>query len=193
MLTPGQVLCIDAESCLADTWDSVGLRQCYVFPVCLTGLFSSLNITGAAISSADCFVYTDVLGRRREVQIGTARYFTGALLTALAPTLWCVFLGFTTYGLGVSFAMHATPVYVAEIAPPEVRGMLASATELVIVVGMLSGSFCGWACLSLLVFGWRVMIGVAGILNLCMSLGIRFCPQIAKVAPVQRLLRGRRR
>ena len=36
--------------------------------------------------------------------------------------------------------MHATPVYVAEVAPSETRGMLVSAKELAIVVGMLQAT-----------------------------------------------------
>ena len=36
--------------------------------------------------------------------------------------------------------MHATPVNVAEVAPSETRGMLVSAKELAIVVGMLQAT-----------------------------------------------------
>jgi len=107
------------------------------------------------ISSAICFVYDDVLRRRRGVQICAALYFAGALLAALAPTLWCVSLGFTIYGLGVGFGTRAATVFIAEIVSSEVRGMLVSAKELIIVVRMLSGYFCGWACLSL-----RCLVGV---------------------------------
>ena len=96
------------------------------------------------------------LRRRRGVQIGAALYFTGALLAALAPTLWCVSLGFTTYGLGVGFGTHAATVDIAEIVPCEVRGMLVSAKQLIFVVGMLSGYFSCWGCLSL-----RCLVGAS--------------------------------
>lgn len=34
-----------------------------------------------------------------------------------------------TYGLGIGFGMHAAPAYIAETAPPSVRGLLISLKE----------------------------------------------------------------
>ncbi|CAE8601956.1 unnamed protein product [Polarella glacialis] len=53
--------------------------------------------------------------------------------------LWGIYLGFFIYGLGIGFAMHAAPIYIAEIAPSDVRGTLVSAKELVIVGGIFLG------------------------------------------------------
>jgi MFS family permease len=41
---------------------------------------------------------------------------------SLGPLLACRVL----YGLGIGFAMHAAPAYIAETSPPSVRGLLIS-------------------------------------------------------------------
>merc|ERR1719409_1636615 len=46
------------------------------------------------------------------------------------------------YGLGIGFAMHGAPVYIAETAPSSLRGTLISLKEAAIVFGILCGYFC---------------------------------------------------
>ena len=41
-----------------------------------------------------------------------------------APGLEILVLGRALYGLGIGFAMHAAPAYIAEAAPARVRGTL---------------------------------------------------------------------
>jgi MFS family permease len=41
-----------------------------------------------------------------------------------APTLELLLLGRVLYGLGIGFAMHAAPAFIAEAAPAKVRGLL---------------------------------------------------------------------
>lgn len=45
-------------------------------------------------------------------------------LTSLAPNYPVLVAGRLTYGLGIGFAMHAAPAYLAETAPESVRGLL---------------------------------------------------------------------
>jgi hypothetical protein len=64
-------------------------------------------------------------------------YTLGALLSFyLPPSLFAVGQGL--YGVGCGLSMHAAPIYIAETAPAEIRGMLVSAKEFAIVVSMLS-------------------------------------------------------
>ena len=43
---------------------------------------------------------------------------------ALAPKLPLLILVRVVFGLGIGFAMHAAPAYLAETAPESVRGLL---------------------------------------------------------------------
>ena len=47
-----------------------------------------------------------------------------AALLFLAPNYPTLLTGRVIYGLGIGFAMHAAPAYIAETAPASVRGLL---------------------------------------------------------------------
>merc|ERR1719238_249862 len=98
------------------------------------------------------------MGRRREVQIGAAFYFIGAAMVAAAPSKCLIFAGFIVYGLGIGFAMHAAPVYIAEISPASVRGTLVSAKEAVVVLGIFFGYFFGFVFSGMNTYGWRFSV-----------------------------------
>ena len=62
-----------------------------------------------------------------------------SLVVALAPGLPTVMAGRLLYGVGIGFAMHAAPAYIAETSPARVRGLLISLKEAFIVGGILAG------------------------------------------------------
>eukprot|EP00913_Durusdinium_trenchii_P012473 g11709.t1 len=176
VVTKGQLICPDGWDGPVGTWRSTGFQQCWHFSDWDQGILSSLNLIGAVVSSAICFKWADVLGRKKEVQIGALLYFLGSAIAAGAPMLWGIYVGFLVYGLGIGFCMHAAPVYIAEIAPAEMRGTLVSAKEMVIVLGMFLGFaagaiFAGWHQA-----GWRLMVVIAAIFACIVEVGIIFIP-----------------
>merc|ERR1719356_1931194 len=156
---------------------SFGYGQCYQLSDLEKGFASSLNLIGATLSSLICFRYADNIGRKAEVQIGAVLYFVGAAVAAASPVLCGIYIGLTVYGLGIGFAMHAAPVFIAEISPADVRGTLVSAKEAVVVTGIFLGFFVGFVFSGMERVGWRYMIGVSGAFALIMELGIIFVPQ----------------
>ncbi len=48
----------------------------------------------------------------------------GAVLSAAAPIFPVLILGKMVYGLGIGFALHAAPAYLAEVGHPRIRGLL---------------------------------------------------------------------
>ena len=67
-------------------------------------------------------------------------------------------------GVGVGIASMFSPLYIAEIAPSEIRGRLVSFNQLSIVCGMLLVYFVNWAIASqgddawIKTTGWRLML-----------------------------------
>eukprot|EP00929_Paragymnodinium_shiwhaense_P019069 TRINITY_DN1311_c0_g1_i1.p1 TRINITY_DN1311_c0_g1~~TRINITY_DN1311_c0_g1_i1.p1 ORF type:complete len:508 (-),score=107.91 TRINITY_DN1311_c0_g1_i1:473-1996(-) len=178
VVTSGQLLCDDKDSTVPrGTWTSSGYGQCYDLGALQKGLLTSLNLIGACLASLICFRYADDLGRKLEVQMGATLYLLGAVIAAASPVLWGIYIGFTVYGLGIGFAMHAAPVYIAEISPASIRGMLVSAKEAVIVCGMFLGFFFGWACGSIGTDGWRIMVAISAIFAVIMGVGMTFIPE----------------
>jgi len=132
------------------------------------------------IGSLLVFYYENPLGRRKEMLISSLCYGTGALLAGSArgssavALIW-LGLGRAIYGLGVGFAMHGVPSYIAETAPPSVRGALVSAKEAMIVVGMLLGYGLG-AALQHSQGGWRLVFYAAVPVSIFYGLGIASLP-----------------
>jgi len=147
-------------------------QTCYNLDPVTIGVLTSINLIGAMVASLFCFRYADSLGRRMEVQIAAILYFLGAVIAAASPNLLGVFMGLTIYGLGVGFAMHVAPVYIAEISPAATRGKMISAKEAVIVGGMVLGYLIGWM-FSYTVQGWRYMIAMSAVFALIMGFGMR--------------------
>jgi sugar porter (SP) family MFS transporter len=97
---------------------------------------SSLLI-GALIGAIGSGVLTDKYGRKR-IMIFVALFFAAScILTALA-TSSVLFISARLFGgLAVGAASVLSPMYVAEVAPPRIRGKLVAIYQLTIVVGIL--------------------------------------------------------
>jgi len=190
VVTAGQLICPDGWRGAVGTWTSEGFRQCYKLDPLEKGLISSLNLIGALISSLVCFRFADSMGRKLEVQIGAALFFAGAVIAGAAPNLAMISAGFTVYGLGIGFAMHAAPVYIAEISPADVRGTLVSAKEAVVVLGIFLGFFFGFVFSSTNTIGWRFMVLVSAAFALVMEVGIAFIPQSPRFLVLRAIREG---
>merc|ERR1719197_2010512 len=103
------------------------------------------------------------MGRKLEVQLGAVLYFLGATICCASPVLWGIYIGFFVYGVGIGFAMHAAPVYIAEISPAEIRGTLVSAKEAVVVLGIFFGFLFGFIFSGMSTYGWRFSVLVSGV------------------------------
>lgn len=72
--------------------------------------------------------------------------------------------------------MHAAPSYIAETAPPSVRGLLISLKEAFIVGGILLGYVAGFLGAQQ-VGGWRPELGAAAPLAVALGMGMLVLPE----------------
>ncbi|MGA8047761.1 MAG: MFS transporter [Dermatophilaceae bacterium] len=101
-----------------------------------TLVMASLMITGGKVGS--------VLGRRRAFAIGLVVYGSGSLVTALAPNLTVLLIGWSLLeGIGAALIMPAIVALVAGNFAPEKRagayGLVAAAGAMAIAAGPLIG------------------------------------------------------
>jgi sugar porter (SP) family MFS transporter len=73
------------------------------------------------------------------VKFAVVLYAVGMFIIALSGSFSSVFFGRLVCGLGVGLGFAICPQYIAEISPPEWRGVLVSMFEISINVGLLSG------------------------------------------------------
>ena len=78
-------------------------------------------------------------------------------------------------GVAIGFASAAAPVYIAEMAPPEVRGRLVTFFQLAVTVGILSAYLVGWAFEP--IDGWRWMMGVGIVPAVFLGIGMLRMPR----------------
>ena len=124
-----------------------------------SGQFVSASLFGALTASAAAGAGVgDRLGSRKELILAATLYLVGSVASSVAPGFEPLVLAKLIYGLGIGFAMHSAPVYIAETAPSSLRGSLISLKEGFIVGGILLGYLAsegvitadgGWRQLSL--------------------------------------------
>ncbi|GAA1324728.1 sugar porter family MFS transporter [Brachybacterium rhamnosum] len=80
---------------------------------------------------------SDAIGRRTTILVMAVLFIVGVLLVVTAPGLALVVTGRIVLGLAVGAASVVVPVFLAELAPYEIRGSLAGRNEFMIVLGQL--------------------------------------------------------
>lgn len=104
----------------------------------LSGWAMSSALAGCLMGALLSGAITDRLGRKK-ILIGAAVLFTlSAVLTALSQNFTAFIIARIIGGIGIGLASNVSPMYIAEIAPSEMRGKLVSINQLTIVIGVLA-------------------------------------------------------
>lgn len=180
--------------------DSVASGGLGLTPV-TEGLVTSSLLFGAAFGALYGGRLSDRYGRRHNL-LGLAGIFVvGAVGTAFAPNIAVMVAARIVLGLAVGGASSTVPVYLAEIAPQDLRGRLVAVDALMIVTGQLL-AFTTNAVMANVWDGhstWRWMLLVASLPAIAMWIGMHFVPETARwyagkgrVAEAAAVLRGTR-
>ncbi|KAI3712913.1 hypothetical protein L1987_71482 [Smallanthus sonchifolius] len=133
---------------------------------------------------------SDYIGRRYTISLASIIFLLGSLLMGFAPSYVVLLIGRCVAGIGVGFALVIAPVYSAEIAAANTRGILASLPEIGISLGILSGYISNYIFSKLpLHIGWRVMFLIATIPSLGLAFGILRMPESPRWLVMQGHLR----
>ena len=98
--------------------------------------FSSL-LFGCAIGSSVAGRLTDFYGRKKILLFVAALFAITSLGTGVAPTFAFFIMARFIGGLAVGGASILSPIYVAEISPPSLRGRMGTLYQMSIVTGIL--------------------------------------------------------
>jgi sugar porter (SP) family MFS transporter len=141
----------------------------------LQGAIVAGLLLGAMIGAAFAGRLSDRLGRRRLIIIAAVVFTVGALLAALAPSVWVLIAARVIIGLAVGSAALVVPLYLSEIAPTEVRGAITSLNQLMIVCGILAAFIVNAILASS--GDWRLMLGLAAVPSMVLLVGMLFMPE----------------
>ena len=155
------------------------------------GIVISSLIFAAAFGAMIFGRVADKIGRRPTIIVLSILFFLGTLLVVTSPggpehgthtTLGfsMLILGRITLGIAVGGASAVVPVYLAELAPFEIRGSLAGRNELMIVVGQLA-AFVVNAVIAA-IWGhhdgvWRIMFAICAVPAIFLFFGMLRMPE----------------
>lgn len=135
-------------------------------------------ILAAGAGSAIGGLLSDVLGRRRALLAADALFTVGALAMAAARGVAALVVGRALVGLGIGLASVTVPVYLAEAAPPALRGRLVTWNVFFITGGQFLSYVINYLFSSLIpVSPWRWMLGVAAVPSVAQAAGLLFLPE----------------
>jgi major inositol transporter-like SP family MFS transporter len=144
------------------------------------GIVTSSLLFGAAAGAVGGGRLADTWGRRKTIILLAVLFLVGALSCVFAPNFEVMVVGRVILGLAVGGASSVVPVYLAELAPYEIRGSLAGRNELMIVIGQLA-AFAVNAIIGNLwsEFGgvWRIMLAVAAVPAVALFFGMLRMPE----------------
>ena len=106
----------------------------------------------------------------------------GLLCIAGAQHLVCIL----SFDARLTFVVQVMPMYVAEVAPPHLRGGLSSMFEWAIVFGELCGGLITYSCDFTGNWGWRLPLGLGAVPGVIVFLGGIVLPE----SPISLIERG---
>ena len=147
----------------------------FVYTDTIHGITSSSALNGCIIGSALSGFFASNLGRKNSLFIAGVLFFLSALGSYYPEFLffdygvpsYSLLVAFNFYrvlgGIGVGLASAICPMYIAEIAPSNIRGTLVSWNQFAIIFGMLVVYFVNYTIALqgdaawLFSIGWRWM------------------------------------
>ncbi|HET8927748.1 MAG TPA: sugar porter family MFS transporter [Microbacterium sp.] len=104
----------------------------------VTGFVVAIALLGCAAGAMIAGSLSDRWGRLRVMFLGAIMFFVSSLGAGLAVTVWDLALWRVIGGLGIGIASVVAPAYIAEVAPRQIRGGLASLQQLAITLGIFA-------------------------------------------------------
>jgi MFS family permease len=110
-----------------------------------TGTVVAVALLGSAFGAAFAGRLADRLGRIRVMQIAAALFAVGAVGSSMPNDIWALGSWRVLSGIAIGLASLIGPTYIAEIAPAQDRGRLASFQQMAIVLGIAASQLVNWA------------------------------------------------
>lgn len=146
----------------------------------------SWMMLGAAVGAVAGGWMAKSMGRKRSLLLGSFIFVVASVLCGVAWSVPVLLIGRLILGVSIGMLSFTAPIYLAEIAPENIRGSMVSFYQLMITIGILV------AYLSDLAFSysgnWHWMLGIIAIPGALFFIGIFSLPD----SPRWLMMRGRK-
>ncbi|KAG8863784.1 hypothetical protein FRB96_007621 [Tulasnella sp. 330] len=107
------------------------------------GLVTSMFTIGGLVGSLSSGAIMNKFGRKGAVRINALTIGLGSVMMMLAWGFWTLLIGRSLVGVGAGIAMCVGPVYLAEIAPHNIKGSVGVLNQVSVVIGILLAQTAG--------------------------------------------------
>ncbi|HWW01190.1 MAG TPA: sugar porter family MFS transporter [Candidatus Acidoferrum sp.] len=156
------------------------------------GWANSCALIGCLVGALVAGALSDRFGRKRLLVLAALLFALTSLGNALAGN-FTVFIGWRMLGgVAIGLASNLSPMYIAEIAPAQMRGKLVAINQLTVVIGILLAQYINWFLVRNLPQGasdefirnswfgqqgWRWMFGLTAAPSLLFFIGMQLVPE----------------
>lgn len=130
----------------------------------------------------------DAVGRRGALAACCSMLVVGPVGMALSPSVGLLLATRAIVGFGIGMGLVIVSMYIAEVAPAELRGRLIALEDIFLNIGMVTGYLMNWLLLGMK-DDWRWMLGLGAVLPLIV-LAMICLPQMPE-SPRWLISRGR--
>jgi len=113
------------------------IRMRFEFDAVMMGWIASSALVGCIIGCACAGILSDRFGRKKTLLLSACLFAISAVGSAVSGTTHELVLFRMLGGVGVGMASMLSPIYIAEIAPAEIRGRMVSYNQFAIIFGMV--------------------------------------------------------
>ncbi len=134
----------------------------------------SAILVGTIVGAGGTGPLADRFGRRKMAIVSAVIFIVGALGSAFAPNVETLIGARVVLGLAVGASTVIVPMYIAEIAPSQIRGTLAGLFQLAITLGIVLAYLVNYALAA--AEAWRWMLGLGAVPALILGAGMILLP-----------------
>ncbi|KAI5983866.1 general substrate transporter [Pisolithus albus] len=142
----------------------MGLPTCIPMNDATFSLVTSLFTVGGLCGSLSANIAMDRYGRKGATRISSVCNAAGALLSAVAASVAAIAVGRFLVGLAAGIGICVGPIYLAEIAHPNIRGNIGVGTQLAIVIGIMVTQAMGFGLAT--PKHWRLVLFISAALSI---------------------------
>jgi MFS family permease len=154
-----------------------GISSYFAMTDAMLGFAVGCVIFGAMAGNLSAGPLADRFGRKRVLLMVALLFVLSATWSALATSYPEFIIARIIGGIGIGGAILIAPIYIAEIAPPKLRGSLVSFNQLNIVIGISVAYFSNYFLVNWGDESWRWMLGVEAVPALVYFLALFSVPR----------------
>ena len=155
----------------------VFLKRQFALTDAQTEFGASSLLLGCVFGATLAAFTSDRLGRKKLLLAAAALFTVSSIGTALALNLSEFVLARLLGGLAIGLASTLSPLYIAEISPARIRGLMVSVNQLAIVTGILLSYSVNYGLTGAGPSNWRWMFASAAVPSVFFLLALLSVPE----------------